>query len=120
MTVADEFYLKFEEPLKSCLMALREIILKSDKAVAAAWKYHMPVFCYKGKMFCYLWVDKKTHQPYVGIVEGKRISHASLEQGNRSRMKILRVNPYEDIRLKELNDILKQALDLYRKGTIKI
>jgi len=70
-------------------------------------------------MFCYLWIDKKTNEPYIGIVEGLRIEHPIFEQGNRSRMKILRVNSSRDIPIKEILFILNKALDFYRNGTIK-
>ena len=33
---------------------------------------------YQQKMFCYLWTDKKTHEPYIGIVEGNKIDHPLL------------------------------------------
>lgn len=84
----DNFYLQKEEPIRSCLLAMREIILSQDVDVSAAWKYGMPFFCYKGKMFCYLWVHKKHKQSYIGFVEGKRLEHEDLIIESRSRMKI--------------------------------
>lgn len=116
----DLFYLNLEEPNKSCLIALRDAILRLDKNITTSWKYKLPFFNYKGKMFCYLWIDKKTTEPYIGIVEGKRIEHTLLEQGNRSRMKIMRINPNIDLPINAINLILNQALDFYRKGIIKI
>jgi hypothetical protein len=72
MKELDHFYLQQDEPIKGCLLALRQIILSQDKEVTNVWKYGMPFFCYKGKMFCYLWFHKKHKQPYIGIVEGNR------------------------------------------------
>ncbi|MBL3658611.1 DUF1801 domain-containing protein [Fulvivirga sp. 2943] len=100
-------------------MALRDIILKQDNNIFETMKYGMPCFCYKKKAFCYLWTDKKTKEPYILMVEGKSLKHAVLEQGNRSRMKILRVKSTEDIPEKIITTVLKDALDLYRKGIIK-
>lgn len=34
----DDFYLQKVEPVKSCLLALREIILSQDMNITAAWK----------------------------------------------------------------------------------
>jgi hypothetical protein len=59
MTPLDNFYLQQDEPVKGTLLALRESILRQDGDVTGAWKYGMPFFCYKGKMFCYLWMHKK-------------------------------------------------------------
>jgi hypothetical protein len=120
LTQLDNFYLQKEEPVKGCLLALREIILKHDKDISAAWKYGMPFFCYKGKMFCYLWVHKKFHQPYIGIVEGKRFDHPNLIIEKRSRMKIMLFEADLDLPIEAIQAILKQAIDLYKTGVIKI
>ena len=114
------FYLNKEEPNKSCLLALRCIILEQDINISETQKYGMPCFEYKKKGFCYLWIDKKTNEPYLLMVEGKLINHAQLEQGDRSRMKIFRVNPNKDIPIKTIESILQKALDLYRSGKIKL
>ena len=116
----DNYYLNKEEPNKSCLLALRHIILEQDINVTETQKYGMPCFCYKKKMFCYLWTDKKTNEPYILMVEGNHLVHPKLEAGKRSRMKIFRVDPNEDLPLKTIENILQKALDLYRNGIIKI
>ena len=74
----------------------------------------MPFFCFNGKMFCYLWVHKKYKQPYIGIVEGKRISHPDLLQEKRARMKILLIDPARDLPMKKINLILKGTIELYK------
>jgi len=40
--------------------------------------------------------------------------------GSRSRMKILRINPTEDLPVNLIESLLNGALDLYRNGIIKI
>lgn len=114
------YYLNKEEPNKSCLLALRDIILKQDTNITETQKWGMPCFCYKKKMFCYLWTDKKTDAPYILMVEGKHLNHPKLEEGNRSRMKIFKINPDADLPIKEIETILQKALELYRTGIIKL
>lgn len=58
------------------------------------------LFCYKGKMFCYLWVHKKLHQPYTSIVEGKHLNQPGLMIEKRSIMKIMLYDPAKTFRLK--------------------
>lgn len=116
----DNYYEQQEEPVKGCLLALRSIILKQDSNVAAAFKYGAPFFYYRGKMFCYLWVHKKTKQPYIGIVEGKYFEEPFLIREKRSRIKIMLIDPDKDIPVKRVEGILQKALDLYRNGIIKI
>ena len=114
------FYLSKKEPNKSCLLTLRDIILEQDSKITETKKYGMPCFCYQKKMFCYLWTDKKTDEPYFLMVEGKHLDHPELEEGKRSRMKVFRVNPNEDLPIGTIQSILQNALDLYRTGVIKI
>ena len=64
-------------------------------------------------MFCYLWVNKKTHQPYIGVVEGRKIAHPLLMTEKRSRMKIMPLDANADIPVETIDAILKMALDLY-------
>lgn len=109
----DTYFLQKDDPIKSCLTALREIILSYDKNITEVWRYKMPFYCYKGKRFCYIWVHKKLQQPYLGIVDGKLIQHPGLIMENRSRMKILLLDPAKDIPIKKVKAILKELTALY-------
>ncbi len=110
----DHYFLHQNEPAKSCLLFLRQYILKQDVNITEAWKYKMPFYCYKGKMFCYLWVHKKYHQPYIGIVKGKDIDHPDLIIEKRARMKILLIDADKNIPLKKIDTVLKKVLALYK------
>jgi hypothetical protein len=120
MKQLDDFYLKQEEPVKGVFLALKDIILKQDHEITHVLKYGMPFFCYKGKMFCYLWIHKKHKQPYIGIVEGKHFDEPFLIQEARSRMKIMMLDHNEDLPLKRIENVLEKALNLYKSGEIKI
>ncbi len=114
MRELDNFYLQLDEPNKSCLLALRDIILSQDENITVAWKYKTPFFCYKGKVLCYFWIHKKTKFPYIGIVRGNQMEHPALLLENRSRIKTMLFDPNEDLPLETLEDVLKQALNLYK------
>lgn len=120
MKELDNFYEKQEEPFKEVFFALKEIILKQDKDITNVLKYGMPFFCYKGKMFCYLWVHKKYKQPYIGIVEGKYFDESFLIQEDRSRMKIMLFDSDKDLPIESIENILQKALNLYKSDIIKI
>ncbi|MNT27177.1 hypothetical protein D3C72_1627950 [compost metagenome] len=120
MQEIQHFYLNQNEPNKSCLLALRHIILQQDADVSETIKYGMPCFCYRKKAFCYLWTDKRTTFPYLLMVEGKHLDQVQLEAGQRLRMKTLPIDPQEDLPIDTIESILTAALNLYRNGTIKI
>lgn len=119
MNALDTYYTKQDEPDKSCLLALRDIILAQDENITHELKYGMPFFCYKGRMFCYLWIHKIYKQTYIGIVEGNRIEHPQLIAEKRARMKIFLIDPAKHLPISTIKNILKQAINLYRSGVIK-
>ncbi len=108
----DSFYLSQPEPAQSCLMALRSIVLQQDESVTETKKYGMPCFCIGKKAFCYLWKDKKSNEPYILFVEGRQLEHPALEKGDRAKMKILRVNPAEDLQVALIEKVLSAAVTL--------
>jgi hypothetical protein len=119
MKDVDRFYENSEQAYLEVLIALKEIILRQDKEITHELKYGMPFFCYKGKMFCYLWIHKKYKKPYIGIVEGKYFDESFLIQENRSRMKIMMFNNNEDLPLVQIEMTIQKAINLYKTGLIK-
>ncbi len=106
----NKYFILQDEPIKSYLHFLREHILDFNTNITEVWRYGMPFYNYKGKRFCYLWIHKKYKQPYIGIVNGNQIDHPDLIQENRSRMKILLLDPTKDVPMKKVNLILKTAI----------
>ena len=53
----NHYYLNKEEPNRSCLLALWDIILRLDTNIAASLKWGMQCFCYKKKNVL-LFVDR--------------------------------------------------------------
>ena len=112
MAELDSFYFEKREPQKSCLLALRDIVLDQSPRLKECLKYGMPCFCLNKKAVCYLWTDKKTKEPYLLFVAGNRMNHEALEAGNRARMKIFRVSAYHDIPMETIRVLMKEALAL--------
>lgn len=108
----DQFYLKQQEPIRSCMLGLRNIILNVDEHVTAEWKYKLPFFYHDNKMLCYLWIHKKYKQPYIGFVDGNLLDDEDLLVEKRAKMKILLVNPDEDLPMEKINILLKNVLYL--------
>jgi len=107
------FYLNLQEPNKSYFLALNDLVLEYNEAMSLQWKYSTPFFYYKNKPFCYFWKDKKTSEPYIGVVKGILLDHPMLEQGNRKKMKIIRLNPCVDIPVESLYEVFTMATAFY-------
>ncbi len=118
MKESDHYYLSQKEPLQSCLLALRNIILSQDPNISETLKWSIPCFCYRKKPFCYLSTENKTDLPYILMVEGIHLTHYRLEQGNRAKMKVFRIDPNEDIPLEDIKTVLQEGLNLYINGVV--
>ena len=113
MSEIGKYYLEKKEPAKSCLLALRDIIKAQNASIQETSKYGMPCFCYEKKIICYLWTDKKTEEPYILLADGRKLEIPELEAGKRTKMKIFRINPNEDIPVLKIQNIFKKVLDLH-------
>lgn len=110
LTPADTYFMNQEEPTRGCLLFLRSHILGLAAEVAETWSYGMPIYTYRGKRFCYLWVHKKYRQPYIGFIDGNKLEHPQLLQEKRARMKILLIEPEKDVPLDLVDGLLTEAM----------
>ena len=109
----DSYFHYKEEPVRSTLLFLREHIIHFIPGVTEQWRYGMPFYYYRGKMVCYLWVHKKHKCPYLGIVNGKWISHPDLLLEKRAKMKILLIEPEAPIPVETIDNILKMVFGFH-------
>lgn len=115
MRPIDAYFLEKPEPARGCLLCLRSHIIGFDEDITEEWKYRMPFYCYNGKMLCYLWINKKTGEPYIGIVDGNKIDRPELLIEKRNRMKILPIDPMGEIPVALIDAILFEILQLRQK-----
>ena len=111
----DNFYINKQEPAKSCLLALREIILNYDTRITEAWYYRTPFFCFEGKRFCYIWMyKKKFSQPYLSFLQPDLIEHEALISEENKRYKKIYFNPELDLPIETIHNILELAIGVYK------
>ncbi|WP_439556790.1 DUF1801 domain-containing protein [Dyadobacter sp.] len=108
----DQYFWNHPEPTKSFLAALRHFILHYKPGMTEVWRYSMPFYLFEGSRICYIWIEKKTGRPYLGIVNGNRIEHPNLIAEKRTRMKILLLDPVEDLAVDVIGEILQLAIRL--------
>ena len=113
LTELESFFRLKPEPQQSCLYFLRSIITNCHPEIRETYKWRLPYYTLKGKTFCYLWIDKTNDFPYVCFTRGAEMAHPELEKGERKKMKAYYIDPYQDIDVKTLSDILNEAMALY-------
>ena len=112
MTELDSYYIKQQEPTRSCLLALRQIILECDPRITPEWKYRLPFFYFNGRMMCYLWKDKKTQQPYIGFMNGKEMNHPKLDLGTRKKVMVYAIDVEKDLPKEEIEQLIQLSYSL--------
>ncbi|MBC7867511.1 MAG: DUF1801 domain-containing protein [Gloeobacteraceae cyanobacterium ES-bin-316] len=111
----DQYFFEQVEPVRSCLLFLRQMLLAHDENITESFKYSMPFYAYNQKRICYLWIHKKYKLPYLGIVDGHKINDPDIIAEKRTRMKILLINPTEDLHVEKLKEILDKIIGLHLK-----
>lgn len=107
----ENYYLKQSEPIQSCLLALRSIIMGISPLITHERKYQIPFFYYKGKKLSYLWVNKKKLQ--LGFIEDKCLQEPVEGVKLKDRYQSIIINPHEDIPIEIIVENLKALIHLY-------
>ena len=115
----DEYFSALPEPQKSCMEYLRMLLSGYNIDLTEEWKYRMPMYYYKGKMFCYLWIHKTHKYPYIGFIDGLLMDEPLLIQEKRARIKILPIDPLQDIPVETITELLSEATALRDNSTPK-
>ena len=109
--INEKFYDKWEEPSKSCFLTLRQIILDTNFELSETTKYGMPCFICESRPVLYLWSEKSTNEPYVLFAQGDNIYHPRLVSGTRKKMKVLPIDPNEDIPVETLEHLIGMSIN---------
>lgn len=112
MKPIDNYFLQKPESLRESMLFLRSYLSSFDSAITEEWKYSLPFYYYKNKMFCYLNIDKKSGHPYIGIVDGSKMDFPELVKGDRKRMKVLIVDPGTEIPVAIISKILSCSISI--------
>lgn len=107
----ENYYLKQTEPVQSCLLALRSIIMGISPLITHERKYQIPFFYYKGKKLSYLWVNKKKLQ--LGFIEDKCLQEPVEGMKLKDRYQSIIINPREDIPVEIIVENLQALIHLY-------
>ncbi|MFY7810308.1 MAG: DUF1801 domain-containing protein [Flavobacterium sp.] len=111
MKPAESYILNLKEPFLGIALQIKDCIELSLPGIELKYKYHIPFYYYKGKMFCYLNYSSK--KKYLDLCF---FTHYKLEEfldylvtENRKIVKSIRIyqeSDYDDeILLKKLNKL---------------
>lgn len=110
----DNYYLKHQEPIQGCLLALRDIILKTNKDIISLRKYRIPFFYYKNNRLAFLWVYRK--KIVVGFIIDKHIYTVVPGIKRKDEIETILLDPNTDIPIDFILEKLQYRLQLYDKS----
>lgn len=110
-TALETYYLKQPEPMQSCILAMKGIILSISPYITHERKFQIPFFLYKGKKLAYLWVTKKRLQ--VGFIEDKCLQMPIPGVRLKDKYQSIQLNPDENIPIDIILENINRLIDLY-------
>lgn len=110
MNPLEEYYQQLDEPHRSCLLAIRQIILRADSQITESFTWNMPLFKYRKKILCYLRQHKQSKRFYLGLSEGKHLHHQALKAEGRKQYKAYYFDTDADIDQTLINQWIKQSM----------
>ncbi|WP_405251475.1 DUF1801 domain-containing protein [Dokdonia sp. Asnod3-C12] len=113
MNPAEEYILAKPEPWCSMLMELQAVIKRTVPEVEEGYKWHLPFYSLKGKMFCFLNFRKAFVD--VGFPKGILIQgfdDVLIAGEGRKQLRSLRYHAPEEIDVRRLEEVLKAVARL--------
>ena len=106
-TTLEFYYLSKPEPYQSCLLALRDIILRANPNICHERKFQIPFFTYKGKKLGYLWLNGK--KLMLGFCLDKSLQELIPDVKPKDQYESMLIDPNADLPV----DIILQRLAYY-------
>jgi len=94
-TALESYYLSKPEPYQSCLLALKEVILRYNPGICHERKFQIPFFTYKGKKLGYLWLNQK--KLMLGFCLDKSLIEFAPGVKPKDRYESVRIDPNADL-----------------------
>jgi hypothetical protein len=116
MKITDEYIYRQPEKFRSILLHLISVFEREIPELVLLFKWGIPYFYYKKKMFCYLAPNQKKGFVDAGFARGFQLvgNQDYLVGEKRNTVKSLRYFNLEDIDNAILVDVIKEAAALYK------
>lgn len=100
----DSYFSAVPEPQRSTIQFLRRFFVR-EMGLEEKQKNNTPFYYHNKKWFGFLSYNKdKDHEIYISFTKGGMVEHPALASEGRKQAKIYRVDPYSDIKVKELRE----------------
>ena len=109
----ENYYLKHPEPIRECLLALKQIIMSVSNQITHERKYQIPFFSYKGKKLGFLWMNRK--KLILGFITDKSILPHEAGIKLKDQIEMIQIDPNEDLPKELIKAKLQELIGKYEK-----
>jgi hypothetical protein len=113
-TTPEAYYISKPEPYQSCLLALKDIILRANPNICHERKFQIPFFTYKGKKLGYLWLNRK--KLMLGFCLDKSLQELTAGIKPKDKYESMQIDPDADLPVNIILQKLKYYLAFIDKG----
>jgi len=113
-TALESYYLSKPEPYQSCLLALKDIILRANPNICHERRFQIPFFTYKGKKLGYLWLNRK--KLMLGFCLDKSLQEFAEGVKPKDKYESMQIDPNADLPIENILQKLEYYLSLIDKG----
>lgn len=113
-TSLESYYLSKPEPYQSCLLALRDLILRANPGICHERKFQIPFFTYKDKKLGYLWLNG--NKLLLGFCLDKSLQEVKQGFKPKDKYESVRIDPNADLPVQIIMQKLKYYLNVIDRG----
>jgi len=106
-TTLESYYLSKPEPYQSCLLALKDVILRANPGIQHERKFQIPFFTYKNKKLGYLWLNQK--KLMLGFCLDKSLQEVATGIKPKDKYESFCIDPNDDLPM----DVIMEKLNYY-------
>ena len=110
----ESYYLHKPEPYRSCMLALKDLILRTDSGICHERKFQIPFFTYQQKKLGYIWLNRK--KLMLGFCVDKSLVQAPDGVKAKDQYESIQIDPDVDLPVELILEKLGYYLDLIDKG----
>jgi hypothetical protein len=115
-TTLESYYLSKPEPYQSCLLALKDVILRVNPGIQHERKFQIPFFTYKEKKLGYLWLNGK--KLMLGFCLDKSLQGVTEGIKPKDKYESIQIDPNADLPVDIILQKLRRYISLIDSGDL--
>ena len=118
MSPLEDYFEALPEDYREVMLVVRDYLRAAPYGFEEKYKWDTPTYYAGGRYVCYLYYRPKARRAYLGFGRAAGIAHPLLLAEGRAQIRILVLDPGEDVPLRAIGEVL--ALLGYGKPRLRL